>query len=35
MLKLDSITFVNESDQVTIPAWVVDLDSFRRWGRCG
>src|SRR2546427_6594037 len=25
------VTFVYESDQVTVPSWVVDLDSFRRW----
>jgi Uma2 family endonuclease len=25
------VTFVNESDQVSIPEWVTDLDSFRRW----
>jgi Uma2 family endonuclease len=24
-------TFVNESDQVSVPAWVADLESFRRW----
>ncbi len=25
------VTFVNESDQVSVPEWVTDLDSFRRW----
>ncbi len=25
------ITVVNESEQVRIPQWVVDLESFRRW----
>jgi Uma2 family endonuclease len=25
------VTVTNESDQVTVPAWVVDLESFRRW----
>jgi Uma2 family endonuclease len=25
------VTFVNESDQLSIPEWVVDLESFRRW----
>src|SRR5947209_8677295 len=25
------VTFINETDQVTIPSWVTDLDSFRRW----
>jgi len=26
-------TLVVERDSVTIPAWVDDLDSFRRWAR--
>jgi Uma2 family endonuclease len=25
------VTITNESDQVTVPDWVVDLESFRRW----
>lgn len=25
------VTFVIESDQVSVPEWVTDLDSFRRW----
>ena len=25
------VTFVIESDQVSVPEWVVDLASFRRW----
>jgi Uma2 family endonuclease len=25
------VTFVNESDRVSVPEWVVDLESFRRW----
>ena len=26
------ITFIHESDEVVrVPAWVVDLESFRRW----
>src|SRR4051794_11481821 len=27
----DMVTFVYESDQVSIPRWVTDLASFRRW----
>jgi Uma2 family endonuclease len=26
-----AITIVNDSEQLTIPPWVVDLESFRRW----
>jgi hypothetical protein len=25
------VTFVDESVQVSVPGWVVDLPSFRRW----
>lgn len=25
------VTFVVESDQVSVPSWVTDLESFRRW----
>ena len=25
------VTFVYEANQVTVPSWVVDLESFRRW----
>lgn len=25
------ITFINETNQVSIPSWVTDLDAFRRW----
>ena len=27
------VTFVYESDQVSVPEWVTDLASFRRWAR--
>jgi hypothetical protein len=26
-----TVTYVDESDQVSVPGWVVDLPSFRRW----
>jgi Uma2 family endonuclease len=29
------VTFVIESDQVSVPRWVKDLDSFRRWADSG
>jgi Uma2 family endonuclease len=25
------VTFVNEAQRVSVPSWVVDLESFRRW----
>lgn len=25
------VTFLNESVRVSVPDWVVDLESFRRW----
>lgn len=25
------VTYVNEADQVSVPSWVTDLTSFRRW----
>jgi Uma2 family endonuclease len=25
------VTFIDESNQVSVPGWVVDLESFRRW----
>src|SRR5215469_3896363 len=26
-----TVTYVNEADQVSVPSWVTDLESFRRW----
>jgi hypothetical protein len=29
------VTFIDESNQVSIPSWVTDLNSFRRWADSG
>jgi len=29
------VMILNEQDQVSVPEWVVDLDSFRRWADAG
>ena len=29
-----TVTYLNESEKVSVPGWVVDIDSFRRWTDC-
>ncbi len=31
IISEDMSTFISEAGQVTVPAWVTDIDSFRRW----
>jgi Uma2 family endonuclease len=30
-MEVDMITFLHESQRVSIPGWVADIDAFRRW----